>query len=307
MGEKGRTKKERKKQQKELVTRCRAAPLSPTRSKALLIPMSRSSSSPADLEQPLEQRVQLDKWRRRIKICVMSHEYLATTYNKFSRWMICLSVTLSAIVTSTIFASDDCDASHTLHWVGGILAALTTIVQALSAKLGHAELAERHQAAVRQHLRLRTRLNEMDRVCQLPVTKKDGEMQKRWQEWINDFVQATDDAPVIKKSVYDYFKHTVKKEVPESCCLGTTSDCCLNLIFCLGMTCCITKWSMTEREREIKNKEDEAAAAEAIAIAEAKKFQAEAKLAEAKRKIHRALKAEDASEEDTQTELAAKS
>ncbi len=148
-------------------------------------------------------------WARGIIIRQACHSKLATKYTRIDNWLNLISVTLTALSSSAVFATINPSIDMTLDgipnsknylsWGAGLVAVTSTILQAIVKAMNFATLAEQHRMATRQLTKLRFRL-------ELVVGDNfvdDGKLKmEKLAEWTREYEDLLDSAPIIPQDLF---------------------------------------------------------------------------------------------------------
>jgi len=197
-----------------------------------LTPMNNSArasnhSTPTydDLTFNKDHKKPIDAWQRGIIISQKCHSQLAETFARSDRILNTFSLTLTALSSSAIFASvnpPDDWGKNVISYVAGMIAVVSTILQAVHRALQHVLFAEQHKQAAIALTKLRFRLE----LIVGDNLKDTGNLNYRdLNEWARDYDDALESAPLIPQNYFDaardiYFenedKYNRKPTAPQS-------------------------------------------------------------------------------------------
>ncbi len=151
----------------------------------------------------------IKSWARGIIIRQACHSKLATSYTQMDNRLNTLSVTLTALSSSAVFATINPTVDMTLNgipnsknylaWGAGLIALASTVLQAIVKALNYATLAEQHRMATSQFTRLRFRLELV--VGDHYVDDGNLNMEKL-AEWTREYEDLLESTPVIPQDIF---------------------------------------------------------------------------------------------------------
>eukprot|EP01083_Nonionella_stella_P195595 720401_1 len=151
----------------------------------------------------------LGSWMKTICIRTNCHGRLAYKYDTVDKRMNTISVALTGISSSAIFASTSQSANgkssggislnDLISYVAGLIAVLSTILQAVHKSMAYAKLAEQHKIANKQLIKLRFRLE----VIVGDNYDDDGGINfNNLTEWTQEFLDTLEAAPIIPQKIF---------------------------------------------------------------------------------------------------------
>ncbi len=145
-------------------------------------------------------------WARGALIRQICHSELATWYERTDKILNTITVTLTAISSSAIFAAvnPSVDSSipsgkNYLSWGAGFVAVISTILQAIMKALSYASLAEQHKLAARQFTKVRFRL---EIICGNNYVDDGHVNTDKVAEWIREYEELLDSTPVVPQKLF---------------------------------------------------------------------------------------------------------
>jgi len=172
-----------------------------------------------DLKYNPSHKKPLGSWMKTIRIRTNCHGRLANKYDTVDKRMNTVSVALTGISSSAIFASTSQGVSlnDLISYAAGLIAILSTILQAVNKSMAYAQMAEQHKIANKQLIKLRFRLE----VIAGDNYDDDGGVNfNNLTEWTQEFLDTLESAPIIplqifkeeKKKAGDKWEHMAQKE-----------------------------------------------------------------------------------------------
>lgn len=158
-----------------------------------------------------EHKKPVKNWYKSIAIRQRCHGLLADKFKGRDKLLTTVSVCLTAVTSSAIFTSttpvnDDINAhtqkntSQLLAVFAGVLAAVNTILQAITKQLQYAQLGEQHKIAYKKCSKLRFRLEDiLGAHCE-----DDGKIDReRLASWLKSYSELLDSAPIIPQTTFN--------------------------------------------------------------------------------------------------------
>ena len=175
-----------------------------------------------DLTFNKDHRKPLASWQRGIIIRQRCHSELSVHYDQLDRILNTFSLTLTALSSSAIFASvnpqvsaafGDTSSKNVVSYVAGMIAVVSTILQAVHRALQHVLLAEQHKQATVALTKLRFRLEFITGDNVVDTGTLNYIYLNRWAKEYND---ALESAPLIPQKYFEAArKEYVEREVHE--------------------------------------------------------------------------------------------
>lgn len=173
-------------------------------------------------------RDQMLLWGKNMRLLCVAHERLASRNSAMAMalnlFLVLLTATTS-FLTSSAFENSDAlpEAMPQMHYymhlarryAPGVLAGLATVLVALQRALGWAEKAEQHRLAAKRFSKLQTRYEDLKSSGAVPNLKLDGTAEPNgtgWKEWLNEYLSAKDDAPVVGEAMWEVVERVVERQ-----------------------------------------------------------------------------------------------
>lgn len=147
----------------------------------------------------------LASWRNGIRIAQIAHLRAAAHYQRLHRLLGVPVTVLTAVVSTSIFASMGEAKNERILIAAGIISALTAILSGVQTFLNYTELAMKHQAAGAKYGKLRRRVDE---IMELGYTEDKreaifNEVRKAWNKIENE-------SPTVVQRYVDQAKKMVE-------------------------------------------------------------------------------------------------
>lgn len=187
-----------------------------------------------DLRYNPTHKKPIGTWMKDITIREKCHGNLATYYDHRDKTMNTVSVALTGISSSAMVASTSGSGGSDLtnqmiSYAAGIIAVISTILQAVHKSMQYATLAEKHKTANKQLIKLRFRLE----IIVGDNFEDDGEINfTNLTEWSGQYESVLEAAPMIpidffkkKEAMYDAEKEIGQREsATRGVVMGTNAE-----------------------------------------------------------------------------------
>ncbi len=142
-------------------------------------------------------------WARGVLVRQICHSELATRYDRTDKILNTVTVTLTALSSSAIFAAVNPSVNNSfpggknyLSWAAGFVSVISTILQAVMRALSYASQAEQHKLAARQYTKARFRL---EIICGNNYVD-DGHLNTdKVAGWTREYEELLDSTPVLSQ------------------------------------------------------------------------------------------------------------
>jgi uncharacterized membrane protein len=146
----------------------------------------------------------IDQWRRGLRVSHRAHFEAAKLYRRRHLWLAIPTVTISALLGTTVFANLQHSDDPTIKFALAVFSIAMIVLSSLQSFLRFSETSERHQTAAVQIGEVRRELEQ-----QLVFAHRDEPVIKALRE---KWDAADRQAPTIPSRIYDSVQSTVLSE-----------------------------------------------------------------------------------------------
>lgn len=167
--------------------------------------LKHKSSKYDDLQFNPKHKKPLASWMNGLKTRLSAHTTLATKYDRKDKTMNTISVIITGLTSSAIFASNSGSVSGSMSvnqlisQFAGVLAVISTILQSVHKSMQYSNLAEQHKFAVKQLTKLKFRFE----IIVGDNCEDDGEVNfNNLTEWTREYQAVLESAPIIPQTIF---------------------------------------------------------------------------------------------------------